>query len=130
MGQTEPTATDRGKGRDKETTGEEEILGFLQPHFEPATFPWRQIGGYLLSLALTLVALYLVMHHVLPAASLLVVILALAAVQAAVQLGFFMHLRESTGPAWHIVSLALGVGIALGIVAFSIWILSFKWGGL
>lgn len=101
---------------------------FLAPRFHEDAFPWRQIIGYVLSLALTLLALALVIQHVLSPALLLIVVLVMAGVQAAVQFGFFMHLRESTGPAWHIASLALGIAVALGIVAFSIWIMSFKWG--
>lgn len=103
-------------------------LSFLTPRFEPEAFPWRQILGYAASLLLTLAASMAVIHRVLPPQALLGVILALAGIQALVQLGFFMHIREGLGPTWHVLTLALGGVVALGIVVFSIWIMTFRWG--
>jgi len=56
------------------------------------------------------------------------VVLALAAVQAGIQLACFMHVREAAGPAWQLPVLGAAVMIAVGIVIFSIWIMTFKWG--
>lgn len=63
-----------------------------------------------------------------PAAPLATVALVLAAVQAALQLGVFMHLRESRGPAWQVIPLALVFLMAAVLVGLSIWIMAFKWG--
>ncbi|MDA8345435.1 MAG: cytochrome C oxidase subunit IV family protein [Thermaerobacter sp.] len=108
--------------------GDEVEIAILAPRFEEHAFPWRQIFGYAASLILTMAALLLVVHHVLPPVGLIVAILALATIQASLQLGLFMHLRESLGSTWHVVTLALAIVVALGIVIFSIWIMSFKSG--
>lgn len=108
--------------------GDEVEVRFLAPHFESDGFPWLQIFGYVGSLLLTIAALLAVVDHILPAFGLLVVILVLAVGQAALQLGIFMHLRESRGSTWHIVTLGLGIVIAIGLVGMSMWIMTFKSG--
>jgi len=107
----------------------ERALGrLLQPHFAAEGFPWTQVAGYAASVLLTLLAFGLAMHHLLPAAVLLGVIFALAAGQAMLQLGVFMHLRESRGPAWQLLPLLLSFAIAAGLIVASLWIMAFKWG--
>ena len=100
----------------------------LLPHFEHASGPWPQIIGYVLSLVLTLAATLLVVHHLIAPLYLPAVILLLAVMQAGIQLGLFMHLREGVGPSWQIAALVLAGIVALGIVIFSIWIMAFKSG--
>lgn len=107
---------------------EGEALKFLRPKFEEERFPWAQIWGYVGSLILTAVALWLVMDHVMAPIVVLVAILALAVVQAGLQLGVFMHIRESRGLAWQSPFLALVFFIAIGLVGMSIWIMTFKTG--
>ncbi|AUW95608.1 hypothetical protein BXT84_13935 [Sulfobacillus thermotolerans] len=87
-----------------------------------------QIFGYIGSLLLTIAALLAVVQHILSPIGLLTVILILAVAQAALQLGIFMHLRESRGSTWHIITLGLGIVIALGLVGMSMWIMTFKSG--
>lgn len=106
----------------------DDMGALLAPHFKTERFPWKQVLGFVGSLVLTLVALDLVVDHMLPTQVLIMVILALAVVQAAWQLGFFMHLRESHGPAWHIGMIALGGSIGVLLIIFSIWIMTFKYG--
>ncbi len=108
--------------------GDEVEARWLAPHFEGDGFPWQQVLGYIGSLILTFAALLSVVYHILPPMGLLVVILALAVGQAALQLGIFMHLRESRGSTWHIITLGLGIVIALGLVGMSMWIMTFKSG--
>lgn len=100
----------------------------LTPHFEAHGFPWRQVFGYVASLLLTAMAFGLVIKHVLPPTALVAVVLVLALLQAILQLGVFMHLRESRGPAWQILVLGLGFVMAAGLVVASIWIMMFKSG--
>lgn len=104
------------------------ILRFLRPHFAEEGFPWMQVAGYAGSLVLTFLAFGLVIHHLLSPAMLLGVVLVLAAGQASLQLGVFMHLRESRGPAWQILPLGLAFAIAFGLIIASVWIMAFKWG--
>jgi len=122
-----PARHGEGEHREQREHGEVEI-GALAPHFEPVAFPGKQVAGFAGSVALTVLALLAVMHHLLPPAALLVTVIALAALQAVVQLGSFMHLREAGGEAWQIPVLALAFVIAVGIVGFSFWIMTFKWG--
>lgn len=112
-----------------ESEHEERIeLKALRPHFEGHHFPWRQVWGYVASLVLTAAAFVLVINQVLPVAGLVAVVLILALLQAALQLGVFMHLRESRGMAWQLPVLGLGIFMALGLVIMSIWIMMFKSG--
>lgn len=106
----------------------DKALKFLKPRFEEEKFPTTQILGYIGSLVLTFAAYFLVMNHVLPAVALLAVILTLAVLQAALQLGVFMHVREGRGLAWQLIPLYLVFLIAAGMVGMSIWIMLFKSG--
>ncbi len=107
---------------------EGEALRFMRPHFGEEKFPWVQIWGYIGSLVLTFAALILVVDHVLPPLALLSVILTLAVGQAALQLGVFMHIRESRGMAWQVIFLGMVLLMAVGMVGMSIWIMTFKSG--
>lgn len=111
-----------------EQVQEEDMGALLRPRFTAEGFPWKQVIGYVGSLVLTLVALDLVVDHLLPVTALIPVIMVLALIQASWQLGFFMHLRESRGPAWHIGMLAFGGVVAGGLIGLSIWIMTFKFG--
>lgn len=108
--------------------GDEVESVYLAPRFEEETFPWKQILGYIASLVLTVLAFGAVIKHVLPPVFLIGFILFLAVLQAAVQLGIFMHLRESRGTTWHIVTLGLAMLMGIGLVICSIWIMTFKSG--
>ncbi|NMP23273.1 cytochrome o ubiquinol oxidase subunit IV [Sulfobacillus harzensis] len=108
--------------------GDEVELGFLAPRFHTARFPGMQVAGYILSLILTLIAFGMVAYHWLPLSALVTVIIIIALIQGALQLGIFMHLREARGTIWHLPVLGLALFIGLGIVAFSIWIMLFKSG--
>jgi cytochrome aa3-600 menaquinol oxidase subunit 4 len=115
--------------RAEEAEGAEEaLLRTLRPHFAAEGPPWVQVGGFAASLALTLVAFGLVLHRALPPGALLAAVLALAVGQAELQLGVFMHLRESRGPAWQVPFLLLAFAIAAGLIIASVWIMAFKWG--
>lgn len=108
--------------------GDKVELRFLTPRTHVSRFPSLQIVGYGLSLLLTLMAFAMVAYHWLPVSVLVTVILVLAFIQAALQLGIFMHLKEGRGTTWHIPVLGLALFIGLGIVGFSIWIMLFKSG--
>lgn len=88
-------------------------------------FPWHHIIGFVVSIVLTLVALWMVMQHVFPPAGLMTAILVLAAAQIAIQLFFFMHITESYGPRYHVMTLTIGLCFVIAVVAGSIWVMSF-----
>ena len=118
-------------GSDEEREGldaAEPGLGFLTPRFHGEGFPRPQLLAYIGSLLLTGASFVLVARHAMSPNTLLAVILVLAGGQAGIQLGVFMHLRESRGPAWQIIPLGLAILIGLGVVGTAIWIMLFKWG--
>lgn len=108
--------------------GDEIELRLLEPHAKPVHFPTPQMGAYAASLGLTLLAFAMTAYHWMPVSGLVTVIIILAFVQGALQMGVFMHLREGRGTLWHLPVLALALFVGLGIVAFSIWIMLFKSG--
>ena len=87
--------------------------------------PWMHIIGFVLSIVLTLIALRLVLANAFHPAMMVTVILSLAVLQILVQLFFFMHITESHGPKYHVLSLLLGAVFTIAIVAGSIWIMTF-----
>lgn len=88
-------------------------------------FPWSHVIGYIISLVLTLVALLMVVNHAAHGGVLLLVILLLAVIQIFVQLFFFMHITEKHGPAYHVVTLSVGLFFTFAIIAGSLWIMTF-----
>lgn len=96
-----------------------------QPNTNEHRFPWHHILGFVASIVLTFIALWLVVQHVFPPTVLLTLILVLAVAQIGVQLFFFMHITESPGPKYHILALSLGLIFVVAIVAGSIWVMSF-----
>lgn len=89
-------------------------------------FPWMHVIGFVLSVLLTIVALWAVESHALHQGPLLFIIMALAVVQIFVQLFFFMHITENYGPAYHSVMLIIAVINVIAIVGGSMWIMSFN----
>ena len=108
--------------------GDEVEVGILTPHIAAPHFPTMQVTGYALSLIITLIAFAMVAYHWIGLSSLVTVLVVMAFVQGALQLGIFMHLREAKGTLWHLPVLALALFIGLGLVGFSIWIMLFKSG--
>jgi cytochrome aa3 quinol oxidase subunit IV len=87
-------------------------------------FPTRHLIGYVLSVVLTLGALWIA-ESTSGIGTIITLILLLAALQVAVQLYFFMHIAETPGPHFHIMALSLGVFLAATVVLGSMWIMAF-----
>ena len=85
--------------------------------------------GFALSIVLTLAAAALIWIYIgsgyktFPHEFLMVAIIALAILQLFVQLIFFMHLADESGPRWKLGALVSAVGIILVVVVGSIWIM-------
>lgn len=88
-------------------------------------FPWKHVIGLILSLALTIIALWVAVYMTLPVAATLAIIVILALMQALIQLFMFMHLSEATAPWIQITGIIFGVFTAFAVVAGSIWIMWF-----
>lgn len=88
------------------------------------------VTGFALSIVLTLAAAWLVWAYVgsgrtIFAREFLVgILIALAIAQLFVQLIFFMHLTDESGPRWKLGALISAVGIILIVVVGSIWIMN------
>lgn len=93
-----------------------------QPHGSLKSY----VIGFVLSIVLTIIPLAVVMGGLLDRTGTTIVILAMAVLQFAVQLLFFMHLREGENARWNIMSLLLGLIILFTIVAGSIWIMTYN----
>jgi len=82
--------------------------------------------GFILSIVLTILPLVVVLNGLMSKTATLVLILAMAILQFAVQLVFFMHLKEGKDAKWNMMALLLGLIILLTIVAGSIWIMTYN----
>ncbi len=86
----------------------------------------KYITGFISSVILTLAAFFVVLRpglfHV-SSGGVVVIILALAVIQALVQLFFFLHLGEEKGPRWNLVVLLSTFALILILVVGSIWIM-------
>ncbi|MCT7377865.1 cytochrome o ubiquinol oxidase subunit IV [Chelativorans salis] len=79
--------------------------------------------GFLLSLALTITAFWLVKAEAAPAPVLLVAVLALAGVQIGVHLRCFLHVNGSVEGRWSLIALVLASLFVLVIVVGSTWVI-------
>ncbi|GGH85552.1 cytochrome aa3 quinol oxidase subunit IV [Pullulanibacillus pueri] len=85
-------------------------------------FPWKHVIGFILSLILTVAALYVVVSLSLSTTATITIILVLAIFQVLVQLLFFMHITEHEG-AYQLIAIIFGIFLAAVFVAGSIWII-------
>ncbi len=81
-------------------------------------------AGFLISLALTLVAFLLVLHHLLTGWAAAMVIVGLALMQLAVQLIFFLHLGHESRPRWNLTVFLFMIIVVIILVFGSLWIMS------
>ena len=82
--------------------------------------------GFLLSIVLTIIPLVLVFNTGMEHKTLVFVSMAMAVLQFAVQLFFFMHVREGEGPKYNVYALILGIVFVVTFVGGSAWIMTFN----
>lgn len=90
---------------------------------EHTAFPWKQVLGLLLSLALTFLALWVVLGLSLSVHATLTIIVGLAILQALIQLFMFMHFTEGTEPVHQMIGIAFGLFVTAMVVVLTLWIL-------
>ncbi|MCQ2009874.1 MAG: cytochrome aa3 quinol oxidase subunit IV [Sporolactobacillus sp.] len=90
-----------------------------------AGFPWKQVIGLLLSLALTFIALWIAVGLSLPVHVTLTIIVGLAIFQAFIQLFMFMHVTEGTEPVHQLIGILFGIYVAFAVVGGTLWILAY-----
>ncbi|MDQ6596670.1 cytochrome o ubiquinol oxidase subunit IV [Bacillus salipaludis] len=83
--------------------------------------------GFLLSIILTIIPLFLVLNHLMGKTALMVSILIAAVLQFVIQLFFFMHIRDGEAPRYNAAALVLGIIFVLTIVIGSMWVMSFNY---
>lgn len=83
------------------------------------------ITGFVLSMALTLAAYFVVLYGIFPEKYRIITILALGVIQAYVQLTLFLHLGSKTDPEskWHTLSFVCMATVLLILILGSIWIM-------
>lgn len=79
--------------------------------------------GFIGSLILTLSAYYLVTAQIFTGMTVAVIIIAMALVQCAVQLIFFLHLGQEGRPRWRLVTMLSMLAIFIVIIFGSIWVM-------
>jgi cytochrome o ubiquinol oxidase operon protein cyoD len=88
------------------------------------------VGGFLLSLLLTIVAYFLVQRHVsshhtaISHGVLVFMITSLAIIQLFVQLTFFLHVDSEPKPRWNLIALLFAALVLLIVVFGSLWIMN------
>ncbi|HEX6922738.1 MAG TPA: cytochrome aa3 quinol oxidase subunit IV [Bacillales bacterium] len=91
-------------------------------------FPWRQVIGFILSIVLTLLAVWVAFGLGLSTKVTLGIIVVFAFLQASVQLFMFMHVTETKDGSiqtWNMVHAFIAFII---IIIGSIWVMSFGMG--
>jgi cytochrome o ubiquinol oxidase subunit IV len=82
------------------------------------------VTGFVWSLALTVVAYTLVVHHTFSSSILIAVVVGLALLQALIQLLFFLHLGRETKPRWKLFVFLFMVMVVAILVFGSLWIMA------
>jgi cytochrome o ubiquinol oxidase operon protein cyoD len=88
------------------------------------------VGGFLLSLLLTLTAYFLVQRHVssdhaaISHGVLVFMIISLALIQMLVQLKYFLHVDNERKPRWNLTVMLFAATVLLIIVGGSLWIMN------
>ncbi|MFB1051130.1 cytochrome aa3 quinol oxidase subunit IV [Paraliobacillus sp. JSM ZJ581] len=87
-------------------------------------FPIKHVVGFLLSIALTVFALFIAFRTDFTMNVKLWIIGAFAIFQALVQLIMFMHMTEGKAKVANIINISYSIFLAVVIVAGSIWVLT------
>ncbi|WP_078543764.1 cytochrome aa3 quinol oxidase subunit IV [Litchfieldia alkalitelluris] len=87
-------------------------------------FPYRHVAGYLLSIIMTVLALIIAFKTDLSFNMIMLVIGALAILQAGLQLTMFMHVNEGESGTINVINMAYSIFLAVVIVAGTIWVLT------
>lgn len=79
--------------------------------------------GFILSVVLTVIPFWMVMHPTMAPSTIAISILGFAIVQVLVHLYFFLHLNTSSEQRWNLVAFAYTFILILFIVVGSLWIM-------
>ena len=85
------------------------------------------VSGFILSIALTLAAFFVVIRPAFlhfDGGAVLTAILILALVQLVVQLVLFLHIGKESGPRWQLITFVFTFALVLILVVASLWIMT------
>ncbi|HSX27702.1 MAG TPA: cytochrome o ubiquinol oxidase subunit IV [Patescibacteria group bacterium] len=82
------------------------------------------LTGFSISIALTLLAFFLVVNKVGSGNALMLGLLVLAIIQLFVQMVFFLHLGRESKPKWNLAAFAFMMMVLLILVIGSLWIMN------
>ncbi|MBC6309899.1 cytochrome aa3 quinol oxidase subunit IV [Listeria sp. FSL L7-1582] len=85
--------------------------------------PWKHIVGFALSIALTLLAVWVVFESTLSKSVIITVIFIFAFIQAALQLLMFMHMTEGKNGRIQVGNILFAAFIAIVVVMGSYWVM-------
>jgi cytochrome aa3-600 menaquinol oxidase subunit 4 len=88
-------------------------------------FPWQHVVGFCLSIALTLVALWVALYSGFSMTVIVAVIVTLAIFQAVIQLLMFMHMTESSNGKQQTHIMLHAAFIAIVVVVGTLWVVSY-----
>ncbi|PFG04764.1 cytochrome aa3 quinol oxidase subunit IV [Bacillus sp. es.034] len=95
----------------------------MSQHTNHSGLPWTQIIGFILSIALTFLAVWFGLYTNMAYELIVAIVFVLAFIQAAIQLFMFMHVTEGEGK-WQVGKMMSAAFIAIVIVAGSVWVMS------
>lgn len=93
-------------------------------HVRHNGFPWMHLVGYLLSMVLTVLAIWVSFNSGFSVGIILWVIYIFAFLQAALQLIMFMHMTESSSANLQTGTILFALFIAIVVVTGSVWVMS------
>lgn len=88
------------------------------------SFPWKHVVGYILSMVLTVFAVWVAFDSALPSSTISILIYVLAFLQAALQLLMFMHMTETANANLQTGTILFALFIAIIVVTGSVWVMS------
>jgi len=86
-------------------------------------YPVGHIVGFVLSLVMTILAIWVALHTPLSKTVIMTVIGALSFLQAGMQLFMFMHVNESENKKIQIINITYALLIALTVIIGSVWVM-------
>ncbi|MGG4489441.1 cytochrome aa3 quinol oxidase subunit IV [Metabacillus idriensis] len=87
-------------------------------------FPWSHVIGFISSIVLTLVALWLGLYTDFALSVKIAVVFTLAFLQAGIQLFMFMHMTESESGNVQVVNTVFAIFVAVVTVLGSVWVMN------
>ncbi|PLR67778.1 MULTISPECIES: cytochrome aa3 quinol oxidase subunit IV [Bacillaceae] len=87
-------------------------------------FPWTHVIGFVSSIVLTLIALWIGLYTNFALSVKIAVVFTLAFIQAGIQLFMFMHMTESSSGRVQVINTVFAIFVAVVTVLGSVWVMN------